>query len=508
MEAINWQTQIEFPILSVLQLLPLLGLALLWALRKSRLVLGTAIALTASEFLLTVFLYLRYDSQQVAFQFQELIPLFGPIQYHAAVDGVSVLFLLLSNFFILIISIYGPARRLLPHYRFQSVILALQASLISLFVTLNLMVFFLFSAVQLILCGYLLWYWATSDEKDFVFTRYLQFMGTAMLLLFVGVLITGWQYAYNHHGVWSFNLLELQASPISPAFQRWIFFMLFYGFAIRIPLFPMHGWLPVAAEFGNVAVAPTMLLGLKTGIYGLIRFVYPLTPQAVMEWQMFLLILAVVGIFYAALIATFQANLRRMMAYAVISHTSVVMIGLLSLKPASLLGGVLLSVSFGLATSSLLFMTGFIYIRTGTTLLKQLGGLFDAIPFIGITFFVSGLAIVGMPGTPGFDAVHLLMEGAIARFGALITIAAALGNVLTAGFLLWAFQRAFLAKADAKITSLTIAKMKSVEFLIAAALLIAIVGTGFFSETWLQLIEKSLQPLNKIYAPADKEPSQ
>ncbi len=505
-QVIDWQLQISFPILGIMQLLPLVGLALLRLIRNSRFIVATAILLTSIELLLTVYLYIAYDHQQIAYQFREQLSFIGALDYHAAVDGISILFLLLSNFLIFIISIYGPVRGLTPNYHFQSVMIALQGNLIALFVTLNLLLFVLISIVQLILCGYLLWRWATSEElKDVAFARYFQFMGSGMLLLLIGTLIMGWQYAQAHQGIWSFDLLELQQSMIAPVYQHWIFFMLFYGFAIRIPLFPLHGWLPQAAEFGTISVAPTMLLGLKTGIYGLLRFVYPLLPQAVMDWQVFLLIMAVVGIFYAALLAVLQENLRRMMAFAVISHTSIVMIGLFSLHPFSFQGAVLLTINFGLATSVLLFMTGLIYIRTGTTLFKQLGGLFDRIPFIGITFFVAGLAIVGMPGTPGFDAAHLLMEGAIERFGTLLTIAAALGNVIAAGFLLWAFQRAFLAPLDEKMKPVTIAKMTTIEFFIAAALLAVILGTGFFSEPWLELIENSLKPLNEIYGAAARE---
>ncbi|MCP4263765.1 MAG: NADH-quinone oxidoreductase subunit M [Planctomycetes bacterium] len=505
-QVIDWQLQSSFPILGVMQLLPLVGLMLLRIMRNSKLLVATAILLSSIELLLTFYLYHSYDHQQIAYQFREQLPLIGALNYHAAVDGISVLFLLLSNVLVFIISIYGPVRGLRPHYHFQSIVIALQGNLIALFVTLNLLLFVLVSIIQLILCGYLLWRWATSEEiKDVAFTRYLQFMGSGMLLLMIGTLILGWQYAHTHQGIWSFDLLELQQSAIAPVYQHWIFFMFFYGFAIRIPLFPLHGWLPQAAEFGTISVAPAMLLGLKTGIYGLVRFVYPLLPQAVMDWQVFLLIMAVAGIFYAALLAILQENLRRMMAFAVISHTSIVMLGLLSLHPSSFQGAVLLTINFGLATSVLLFMIGLIYIRTGTTLFKQLGGLFDRIPVIGITFFVAGLAIVGMPGTPGFDAAHLLMEGAIERFGTLLTIAAALGNVIAAGFLLWAFQRAFLAPVDEKMKPVTIAKMTTIEFFIAGTLLVVMLGTGFFSEPWLELIEKSLQPLNEIYGSAGKE---
>lgn len=498
MQEIYWQAQIDFPILTVMQLLPLVGLVLIRFVR-SHAVVFVAVTIAIVEMGLAIYLYHYYDQTKTAFQFAEFIQYFSVLNYHAAVDGISVLFILLTNFLVLIVSIYGPLRGLNPQNRFQTTVLAIQASLIAMFVTMNLLWFVFISFVQLVLLGYLLWRWATSPTKDLAFTRYLQFMGSGLLLLIIGTLLLGWQYADTHNGVWSFDLFQLQSSTILPVYQSWAFFLLFYGLAVRIPLFPMHGWLPLTVEQGTVAVAPILLLGLKTGLYGIIRFVYPLLPEAVREWQNFLLVLAVIGIFYAALLAMMQENLRRLLAYAVISHTSIVMIGLLSLHPLAFQGSILLMINFGLAIAGLFFMTGLIYQRTGTAELKQLGGLFDRMPVVAFAFLIAGLAIVGMPGTPGFDAVHLLLEGAIESFGTLVTIAAALGNVMAAGFLLWAFQRVFLSQAEGKAKEIRTSATFSTEVLIAAVFIIVLLGLGFYSEPWLELIDKSLQPLVELY---------
>jgi len=498
MLVLDWHTQISFPILATMQLLPLAGLliARFFSKRYAALV---ALVITTIEMLLAIYLYLQYNQDITAFQFGEFLDLYGPLDYHAAVDGISVLFLLLTNFLILIVSLYGPLRGLHPQHRFQRTILGTQACLIAMFVTLNLLWFVFISFIQFILLGYLLWRWATSTNKDTAFTRYLQFMGSGLLLMIIGTLLMGWQYAELNH-VWSFDLVDLQDSPILPVYQGWIFFLLFYGLAVRIPLFPLHGWLPLAVEHGTIAVAPILLLGLKTGIYGILRFVYPLLPDAVMEWQTFLLVLAVVGILYAALLAMMQDNLRRLLAYAVISHTGIVMIGLLSLHPLAFQGSTLLTINFGLAIAGLFFMTGLIFQRTGTTRLTQLGGLFDHMPVVAIAFLIAGLAIVGMPGTPGFDAAHLVMEGSIESFGTLVTIGAALGNVMAAGFLLWAFQRVFLSQAENTNLTIKTTSTFSTEVLIAGTIIAALLGLGFYSEPWLELIDKSLQPLNDLYS--------
>lgn len=498
MQVLDWHTQLSFPILAVMQILPLAGLFILRFANK-RAVAFSAFTIASIEMMLAIYLYIQFDQDIVAFQFSERLNLYGPFDYHAAVDGISVLFLLLTNFLILIVSLYGPIRGLSPQNRFQTTVLATQASLIAMFVTLNLMWFVLISFIQFILLGYLLWRWATSPNKDTAFTRYLQFMGSSILLMIIGTVLMGWQYAEIHH-VWSFDLIDLQGSPILPIYQGWIFFLLFYGLAVRIPLFPFHGWLPLAVEHGTVAVAPILLLGLKTGIYGIVRFVYPLLADAVLEWQTFLLALAVAGIFYAALLAMMQDNLRRLLAYAVISHTGIVMIGLLSLHPLAFQGSLLLTINFGLAIAGLFFMTGLVFQRTGTTRLKQLGGLFDHMPVVAIAFLVAGLAIVGMPGTPGFDAAHLVMEGSIDRFGTLVTIGAALGNVMAAGFLLWAFQRVFLSQPENTNLRIKTTSTFTTEVFIAGIIIVVLLGLGFYSEPWLELIDKSIQPLNEIYS--------
>jgi NADH-quinone oxidoreductase subunit M len=159
----------------------------------------------------------------------------------------------------------------------------------------------------------------------------------------------------------------------------------------------------------------------------------------------------------------------------------------------------MLSVTFGLALATLVFMTGLVYRRTRTTLLGRLGGLFDHIPFVGIAFLVAGLSIIGMPGTPGFDAVHLVLEASIHRFGALLTIAAALGNVLAAGFLLWSFQRAFLAPSQEERPQGTMQRMSAPELLVAGIVVFVLLGAGFYTDPWLELIDNSLQGLSGLY---------
>ena len=497
---ILWTEQSSYPILAVLQVLPLLGVVWVWLFRKSDLLEVGAFIIVLLELLFAVLLYQAFDQNNPAFQFAERLPIIGPLAYHAAVDGLAVSFVLLTALLGGIIIIYGPLRVLLPLDRLLMLCFACMAIMMSMFVTVDLLWFAVQSIFHALIVGYLLWFWSTSPERDLALRRYSQFMVTGLLLLFIGILFLGWQHATDHQGQWGFDLFSLSKLKIEQPMQNWIFFLLFYGLAIRIPLFPFHGWLPLAVQHGSVAIAPIYLLGLKTGIYGLLRFVFPLFTDAILEWHQYVMAFAVVGIFYAALLAMQQTKLRSMFAYAVVSHTSILIIGLFSLSSIAFQGGIILAINFGLAISVLLLMTGLVYRRTKTTTLAKLGNLFDRIPIIAIGFFVGGLAIVGMPGTPGFDAVHLVLEASIERFGAVITIAAAVGNVLAAGFLLLAFQRAFLAPQQAKAKPLEVEPTLMVETLMTGFLIIILVGIGFYSEPWMELVEQSAKSLNLPYS--------
>lgn len=492
---IHWAQQSAFPILGMLQLLPLLGAGLMLLLGERRLTVLIGRSFAVLELLLAIGLYRSIHAASAALQLAEKIPLIGPFTYHAAADGVTVLFVLLTALLVLLLTIYSLVRGLAQPARLLSVILAIEGVLMSMLVTTNLLWFVLASALELGLAGYLLWNWATSPEKDTMLSRFYQFQGTGLLLFLIGTLLLGWFHAEATGGNWSFELADLTATPTSGAVGSVIFFLMFYGLGIRTPIFPLHGWLPWVAQHGNVAIAPTLLIGVKVGIYGLVRFVFPIVPEAVAHWHSYAVAFAAAGVFYAAFLAFMQSDLRRLMAYAVVSHTSLLIVGLFSLQAEGFQGSILLAVNFGLAMTVMLFIVGFVYRRTRTTELAQLGGLFDRIPFIGGAFLMGGLAIVGMPGTPGFDAVHLVLEAAIERLGALLTVTVALGNVAAAGFLLWAFQRAFLAPRSATSRVGAIERTLPMEYLVAGIAIAVLLIAGFYLEPWMKLVEVPLHTL-------------
>ena len=483
----------HWPLLAALQLLPLLGAAVVYALgeRTAAVMAGRAVAL--AELGIAVLAYRQIDALNPALQLAERLSLFG---YHVGADGVTALFVLLGALIVVLMALYELVRGLERPGRLLALILLAEAALMAQLVTLNLLWFVFASCVELTVAAYLIGHWSTStvENRRLATTRFMQFQSVGLVLLMGGIAILAWGYA-DVTGRWSFDLFDLARVPSQGRFQSAAFFLLFYGFAVRTPLFPLHGWLPNIMHRGTVSIAPALLLGVKVGIYGMLRFVLPLTQEAVVVWQNWIVGFAMVGVFYAALLAFLQTNLRRLLSFAVVSHTSLIVVGLFTLHPLGIAGAVLLSVNFGLAVTVMLFMVGFVFRRTKTTDLARLGGLFERIPFIASCFLIGGLAIVGMPGTPGFDAAHLVLEASMERFGAFPTVATALGNVMAAGFLLWAFQKAFIAPRTGNETAQALERTQPMEYLVGGLAVLIMLLAGFYFETWLSLAEAAAKAM-------------
>ena len=492
MSEISWATQAGYPLLATLQCLPLAATMLLLIMRQHEQALRLGRLFAIAELAVAIDLYGRIDVANGNLQFAERLDLFA---YHAAADGISVLFILLTALLGVLLSFYGMARQQISPVHLLGVLLVIESSQMTMLTTMNLLWFAAASALQLTLVGYLLWRWASAREENVALSRFLQYQLFGWCLFLAGAVVIVWSHADVVGGRWSFDLLDLLHTPQIDKYQSAAFYLLFYGLAIRTPLFPLHGWLPNSAGYGLIAVGPVLLLGVKVGVYGMARFLLPLTAEAVLIWQSYVVAFAMIGVFFAASMAFRQANLRRLMAFAVVSHTSLIVIGLFTLHPAGLQGALLLAVNFGLAITVMLLMVGYVYRRTGTTALDRLGGLFDRVPFIALAFLIGGLALLGMPGTPGFDAVHLVLEASIDTFGALPTIATALGNVAAAGFLLWAFQRAFLAPRPRDLPAARIARTGAMEYFVGGATLIVLLAAGFYPEPWLQLTDSATQAL-------------
>ena len=487
--------QVGLPLLAIIQLLPLAAAVLVHALgeRPAAVVCGKLAAL--AELLLVIVAASRIDPASPALQLAERLDIFG---YHVAVDGISIVFLLVAALLTFLMTLYGMSRGMISPGRLFAVLLVAEAGLVGMLVTLNLAWFAGFSALELWAVTFLLRRWASSRAEIQALARFVQYQAFGWALFAAGCLVLGWGHADATGGTWSFDLFDLAGALPVGKFQTAAFYLLFYGLAVRTPLFPLHGWLPNMAQHGLIAVAPALMVGVKVGVYGMLRFVLPLTPTAVSTWQPWVVGFAMAGVFFTAALAFRQTNLRRLLAFAVVSHTSLLVIGVFSLHEAGIQGAVLLAANFGLAVTGMWFIVGFVFRRTGTTELGELSGLFERIPFLAIAFLVFGLAIVGMPGTPGFDAAHLVLEAAIDSFGALSTVATALGNVAAAGFLLWAFQKAFLTPAGGD--GHDVDRTLPMEYLVGGITLVALLSIGIFTEPWLHLTEAASQAMAARFA--------
>lgn len=496
-------------LLGWLQLGPLVVALVLFRVRSDRLALLIGVSSGLLELGMAVRLYQLFDIHQDGWQWSQRVPLVGDtLVYTVGADGITVLFVLLTAFLTLLVVVYGALiRQFTPLSGYLAVVLVCEAVLMGQFVTLDLLWFTLLALVQTWLIGYLLQHWSGGAAEWLAIHRYYQFMGTSLVLLLAATLMLGWHHADITHGSWNFELEVLLLDPRSSYVQNVIFYLLFYGLAIRLPMFPLHGWLPLVMEHGTAVTAMLLLLGLKSGVYGMVRFLFPLFPDAIAQLNDFIIFVAAVGIFYSALLALVQQNLRKLLAYAVISHTGILIIGLFTLSSQAFQGSIILAGSFGLSIATLLLMVGILYKRTNTMLLSRLGGLFSHLPLIGSAFLIATLSVVGMPGTPGFDAVHLLLEAAIDHFGALVTVASALGNVAAAACLLWAFQRAFLATPAARGESKReIARATMAESGIAAVLIAVQLISGFYADPWLDLVSRSSQNLARPFVEFGERP--
>lgn len=502
---ISWSEQIGFPILSTMIVLPIVAAIAAYIIKSDRTVQLGAIAATL-ELVLAIYLLKKFETGTANLQFVEQFPLLPPfLSYHLGVDGISVLFVALTALLTLLLILYCKTVSTeivdeRPIGIYVASVFAFQAVMMGLFMSINLLEFWLLLALELIPAAFILQRWGTSRgrEKNWALSRYLQDMSGGLVMVLAAILILGWRYA-EATGSWSFALTDLLASPIAEAAQLPIFVLFLFGIAPRLALFPFHAWLPIVAQHGPLTTLCIFLVGLKVGVYALLRFVLPLMPYATEEWKSFVVALAAVGIFYGALMALLQINLRRLLAFAAVSHTGMLVIGIFCLNRVGMEGSLILSLTIGVAASGLLFVMGIFYRSTHTTFLPRLGGLFDATPLLGFTFLIAALSTMAMPGTPGFDAAHLILEGAIETYHWSIAVAVGLGSVTSAAFLLWAFQRAFLTQRREKSLQPKKIKLDLPEALLAGAVCGVLVGVGFYTEPWLDMVNSSLTILSQRF---------
>lgn len=487
-----------FPLLSTLMLVPLLATSgVVWS-RSTRMALSLAFAATLLDVLLSVYLLRVFNTEQAGIQLTENLHFLG-MSYSVGVDGFNILFVPLTTVLAFLVLLYTTLTRLQTDKLFIACILAYETVLIGAFTALNLMQFWLWSLLEIIPIALLSVDAGTGQLRRWVVTLFMQYWGSGLLMTLAGFLFLAFGLVGSDHDL-TFDWLTLKENNAYLHDETLIFILLLFGFSIRMPLFPFHGWLPLLAEHGTAASAPIFLVGLKLGVYALIRFVLPLLPGVAEQWAGFVFALGLISLFYGALLGLMQINIRRLLAFAVVSHTGLLVIGIFCFNDYGLEGSLLLSAAYGLATSGMLFSVGLIYERTRTAYLPRLGGLFDGNTSIGLLFLIAALSTMTIPGTPGFNAAHLLIQGVLDETGWTVAIAILIGNLLTAALLLRAFQQLFTANPKRWRQPYSVDHHPLIkERLIALICCLLLLGSGYYTSPWLKLIDQDVAALGKEY---------
>ena len=499
----SWSDVAQFPLLTTLTLVPLIAMIAVWYANSKKQAWIFAYFGAGINVLLSAYVLWLFDDNKQGIQLAEQFNLFG-LHYRVGLDGVNVLFIPLTAILTLLALIYSSITRHAEDKCFISALLGYQVVLIGAFSALNVMQFWLWSAMELAPVIYLTLHAGTGQHRKKLVTLLVQYWGSGLLMTFIGFLVLGLGVDGTES---SFDWLTLVQNNDHLHHHILIFVLLFYGFAVRMPLFPFHGWLPILAEQGTVASAAIFMVGLKLGIYAVIRFILPLVPLVAEHWANFVVALGLISIFYGALLALMQINIRRLLAFAVISHTGMLIIGIFSFDEQGLEGAILLSLTYGLATAGMLFCVGLIYERTRTAFIPRLGGLFDTNTPIGLLFLICVLSTMVMPGTPGFDAAHLLLEGTIEQHGWWVAITILIGNVFAAAFLLWTFQRLFIANSHRAIQPYgSLHHPVLSESVIVLAIGLLLIGTGFDTTPLLDFIDKKAASISNSYPKLTHQP--
>ncbi len=483
-------SEVDFPLLSFLIFFPLLGAIVVGVTQNTHAAKLVALLFAGSELLLALLVVYFFDASNGDFQLVEQynwIPQLK-IEYMIGVDGISLLFLPLSALLTIIV-ILASWNSVQHNRRFHfALLLALQGVTVGVFCSLDLVLFFLFWELTLPPFFFLIGLWGIGSQRREAAMKYTLFMlaGGVALLLAITLLAANhaFQIGSNIPQGLSFSLPVLLQTALPDNEQKLVFLLLLFGFAVKAPLVPFHTWLPTVAMEGPTHIV-AILVGLKLGVYGILRFTMPLAPIAAIEFSWVISLFGAITLIYAALIALQQTNLRRLLAYASVSHVGLVIVGIASLTMQGIQGAIFQLLNFTLIASVLMLISGFIHHRLGSTDTIHLGGLAKIMPRLTCIYFLFVLASIGVPGTSGFPAELLMIIGALTVNSAL-GISALMGAVLGAAYMLSFSRRAFfgpILHADANLTHDL--QMRELALLCIPALLILIFG--FFPDGILNL---------------------
>ncbi len=458
----------------------------------------SALVVTLIEFLLSIPLFTAFETGDADMQFVTKIPWIESlgVSYHVGVDGISLLLVLLTTF-IMPITILSSWRAINKGMReFLILTLLLESALIGTFAALDMILFFVFWEAVLIPMYFIIGIWGTERRvyaaiKFFIYTAF----GSALMLIAIFYLF----FAHlNQFGFSSMNVLDFYRvslpyyGVISPQGLAFLAFLL--AFAIKVPMFPFHTWLPdahvEAPTAGSVILAAVLL---KMGTYGFLRFLLPFFPEATVAYLPLLLTIAIVGIIYGAMVAFAQKDLKKLVAYSSVSHLGMVMLGILVLNFHGIQGGIYHMVNHGLSTGALFLMVGMIYERRHTKKIADFGGIAKVMPIFAAFFMLATLSSIGLPLLNGFVGEFLILLGAF-EFNYVCAILGATGVVLGAVYMLWAYQKVMFGSLSSPANKVLM-DVNIREILVLLPLAVMMFVMGVYPAPFLSRIEPSVRAL-------------
>jgi NADH-quinone oxidoreductase subunit M len=520
-----------FPILSVITYVPLIGALFIvfFIRRENAAAIKTVATLVAAiDFLLSIPLWLYFDPKRPGlsnFQFMEdwsWIPSLG-VNYTFGIDGISLLLILLTTLTGLL-AIYSSFSAIdHRHKEYYVLLLLLQTGMIGTFCALDFFLFYVFWEIMLVPMYFIIGIWGGPRRlyaaiKFFLYTL----SGSVLMLLSILALYffnDGGIPFLNIHGLGhpaTFSVLQYHqiGHLIPPSLQWWIFIGFFLGFAIKVPMFPFHTWLPdahvEAPTAGSVILAAVLL---KMGTYGFVRFALPILPDATKELMLPIVILALIGIVYGALVSLVQKDMKKLVAYSSVSHLGFVMLGMFALNPMGLRGSVLQMINHGISTGALFLLVGIVYERRHTRMIADYGGLAKQMPMYATLFLIAALSSMGLPALNGFIGEFTILLGAAnSRFFGTMWFAAiaSLGIVLGAAYLLWLYQRVFWGPLDnpknQTLTDLNRRELLTLLPLVALMIWIGI-APGIFFDTIKEPVDYIVRKVDPTYFDAAPMPA-
>jgi NADH-quinone oxidoreductase subunit M len=457
----------------------------------------TAFLGSCAVFILSLHLFYHFDAASGRMQFEESHAwIKTAISHHMGIDGISLFLVILTTFLtpLAILSSFKSVTRKVKSY--LVCLLMLETGMIGVFCALDLVLFYIFWEVMLIPMYFLIGVWG-GERRIYAAVKFILYTMVGSLLMLLAII-----YLYFAHGGTSFDLVEITRSLSSGAMlltgreEFWLFMAFLLAFAIKVPMFPFHTWLPdahvEAPTAGSVILAGVLL---KMGTYGLLRFCLPLFPAAAIAAAPYISILALIGIIYGALVAMVQPDLKKLVAYSSVSHMGLVVLGIFAFNLQGMQGSTLQMLNHGLSTGALFLLVGMIYDRRHTRKIADFGGLAHVSPVYAAAFLIVTLSSIGLPGLNGFVGEVLILVGSFAgnkTFGSL----AALGMILGAVYMLWMYQRVFLGKLEHPDNA-AIKDIDIREKLILLPIVLVMLWIGVYSGPFLSRMEPSIQQVQQ-----------